>query len=310
MVLAALLPISAGSQQANTDLTVLRAQIEKRESAYRDLVEGAEKSIRWFNGDARKTPYSIVYLHGFSASRQELSPSTELLAERIGANVFYTRLKGHGRSDDAMGEATVDAWKQDTLEAMNIATQIGDEVILVSTSTGGTLATWLQAHSSTANIAANIMVSPNFGISSSAGKIVNWPFGLTIAKWINGDYNSFVPVSEKHAKFWTERYPLEAVVPMLDLVDEVNDLEKSQITVPQLIIYSPRDKVVNVDNIVDSARQFSNAMVTVYPFTTSTDHVQHVLAGDACSPQSTSAMVELMASYIENDFILKESLTN
>ncbi len=287
----------------------LNQHLVAKEAPFSDLVKGSEKHIRWhqrgLGEQPQKTPFSIVYLHGFSASRQELSPTTELVADRLGANAFYTRLTGHGRSDDAMGEAKVDAWKNDALEALRIGSQIGDKVILVSTSTGGTLATWLQTQAGSEVIVANIMISPNFGVKSSAAKIINWPLGLTIAKLINGDYNSFTPVSEKHAKFWTERYPLEAVVPMLDLVDEVKDLDKSGIGAPQLIIYSPEDKVVDIEAITDTAKEFSSAQVSVRPFTSSKDHVQHVLSGDACSPESTEDMVNLIAGYVEDDFALK-----
>lgn len=288
----------------NAAIDTLDQDIVKSESRFTDIVDGAEKNIRWFNNQKRKTEYSIIYLHGFSASRQELTPTTEMVADNIGANVFYTRLTGHGRSDDAMADADVLAWKKDAFEALRIGTQIGHKVIIVSASTGGTLATWLMTQPQAKSLVGNVMISPNFGVKSSAAKIINWPFGLTIAKWISGDYNSFTPVSEKHAKYWTERYPLEAVVPMLDLVDEVDALDKGKIAIPQLFIYSPQDMVVDVDMIKETATQFSSAPVSVYPFTVSKDHVQHVLSGDACSPESTQTMVDLITSYINNGFTL------
>ncbi len=286
------------------DLSKLELAIAQQEARYSDIIDGAEKHIRWADQTKQKTPYAIVYIHGFSATRQELSPTTELVAERIGANVYYTRLRGHGRSDDAMAEPSMDDWKKDTKEALSIGKQIGDKVILISASTGSTLATWLLSQAESNDVAANIMVSANYGVKSSSAKILSWPMGLTIAKWVNGDYVSFTPVSEKHAKYWTERYPLEAVMPMLDLVDEVDELDKSQFKQPQFLIYSPKDEVVDVEKIESTAREFSSAAVTLYPFKISKDHVQHVLSGDACSPSSTQAMVDLMVRYISNGFQL------
>lgn len=288
----------------STVINSLDQTLLKNESRFTDIVDGAEKSIRWFGNQKRKTEYSLIYLHGFSASRQELSPTTEMIADHIGANVFYARLTGHGRSDDAMTDASVSAWKKDALEAFKIGTQIGNKVIMVSASTGGTLATWLLSQLPPESFASNVMVSPNFGVKSSAAKIINWPFGLTIAKWVNGDYNSFTPISEKHAQYWTERYPLDAVVPMLDLVDEVEALDKTNITTPQLFIYSPQDKVVDVEKIKKTAAQFINAAVSIHPFDASTDPSQHVLSGEACSPESTQAMVDLITEYINNGFTL------
>jgi hypothetical protein len=60
------------------------------------LKPGTEKSIRWYRGVKKKTPLSIIYFHGFSASRRESSPVVEQVADALGANVFFTRFKGHG----------------------------------------------------------------------------------------------------------------------------------------------------------------------------------------------------------------------
>ena len=286
----------------NAQFVELEESIAQQESKFKDIVKGSEKQIRWHKGVKQKSPYALVYLHGFSASRQELTPTTEILADEIAANAFYTRLTGHGRSDQAMAEASVQAWKEDTLQAYEVGRQIGEQVILVSASTGGTLATWLQSQENVTNIATNIMVSPNFGVSSSAASILLWPGGLTFAKWINGDERSFMPRNEKHARYWTERYPLEAVVPMLELVEEVTELDKSEITVPQFFVYSPKDRVVDVERIEETIEEFKNSRVTAFKFTSSSDPAQHVLSGDACAPESTQSMVKIMESYITKGF--------
>jgi len=280
-------------------LTELEQAIQVSEKAYSDIVDGSEKHIRWHNNTPQKTKFAFVYLHGFSASRQELSPVTERVADQLGANVFYTRLRGHGRGDDAMAQASIDEWKQDTLEAYEVGKLIGENIIIISTSTGGTLATWLVSLPELENVVANIMISPNFAVQSNSAWLMQSKLGLTIAKWMNGDYNEFTPVSEQHAKYWTERYPLEALTPMLDLVDEIDDLDKSAITVPQFLIYSPRDKVIDVEKVVSTSKEFTSSDVVVTPFNDSTDHVQHVLAGVACSPESTDSMVQIIVNYLK-----------
>ena len=64
------------------------------------------------HADRRQTELALVYLHGFSASRQETAPLSEDLARQLGANLFVTRLSGHGRSPQAMGEPSVRDWLQ------------------------------------------------------------------------------------------------------------------------------------------------------------------------------------------------------
>ena len=44
----------------------------------------------------KKTPYSIVYLHGFSASHAEAYPIHEHLAQKFGCNLYLARLYNHG----------------------------------------------------------------------------------------------------------------------------------------------------------------------------------------------------------------------
>ncbi len=263
----------------NPELLTIAAGLDSQESRFSDIVDGAEKTIHWHNGIAQKTPLSIVYLHGFSATHKELSPMTEQFADKIGANVFYARLSGHGRSDDAMAEATTDAWKQDAKEAYEIGTKIGDRVLLIGTSTGGTLSTWLSAQPFADKLYANILISPNFAIKSSGAWLLKNSLGLWLAKKLSGEYRQFSPLNDFHAKYWTERYPLDALVPMLELLDEVDEMDKSAITAPQLLIYAPDDKVIDVEKALSTAQEFSAANVTIEAFTSSTDPSQHVLVG-------------------------------
>jgi len=273
--------------------------LQKSESGYTDIVDGAEKHLRWYNNERKKTEYALVYLHGFSASRQEISPTTENLADQLNANTYYARLTGHGRSDDAMAEASIEKWQTDTLEAYKIGQLIGNKVIIISTSTGGTLATWLLTQDGVQQPFANIMISPNYAVQNGSSWLLKSWLGLKIAKLINGDYNSFTPLNELHAKYWTERYPLDAVQPMLRLLDIVEDADKSKITTPQLIIYSPKDKVIDVDKIEQINKQFTNTESMLLAYKNSTDPYQHVLSGDACSVESTQEVTDILLGFIK-----------
>lgn len=280
-------------------LSNIENKLQQQEAQFADLIAGSEKHIRWFEKPRQASKLSIVYLHGFSASRQELNPLVEQLADKLQANVFFTRLQGHGRSDDAMAEGSVEGWKEDTISAYQIGQLLGDKVIVVSTSTGATLATWLNTQAIAHNMHANVLISPNFGVKNSSAKIVTWSAGLWLAELFGGEYRSFTPMNEFHARYWTERYPLRAVVPMLELVDEVVELDKSSIDTPQLIIYSPKDKVVDVANIVQTATKMTSADVTEVQFTVSKDPYQHVLVGRASdSVEEVEDMLEIIIDFL------------
>lgn len=286
------------------DLTRLDKQLEESEARYSDIVNGTQKMITWYAKPGQRTEISIVYLHGFSATHKELSPMTEQLAEKLQANVFYSRLTGHGRSDDAMAEATHEAWKKDAQQAYEIGSAIGERVILIGTSTGATLATWLSAQKFTRQLLANILISPNFAIKSGGSWILKNSLGLWLVKQFNGNYRGFQPLNDFHARYWTERYPLEALVPMLELVDDVDELDKSKITTPQLIVYSPEDHVIDVEKVLDTAKEFTSTKVTLVPFTSSTDPAQHVLVGRGSTAgdevqQQVDNMLSILVPYVE-----------
>ena len=71
--------------------------LAQTEGRFDDITPGAEKTVVWANPERREqTPLALVYLHGYSATRQETAPLCDEVAKRLGANLYYTRLTGHG----------------------------------------------------------------------------------------------------------------------------------------------------------------------------------------------------------------------
>ena len=99
------------------------------------------KEIVWaYPASRAKTPLAIVYIHGFSADKAETRPLADEVAKALHANLFYTRLSGHGRDGAAMEQVSVNDWVNDLAEATAIGRQLGSRVIVIGSSTGGTLA--------------------------------------------------------------------------------------------------------------------------------------------------------------------------
>ena len=84
----------------------LNHYLNQSESRFSNIREGLNKEILWANVEEKQAEYSIIYLHGFSASRQEISPVMEKVADALGANLFFTRLSGHGQNTEALSEST------------------------------------------------------------------------------------------------------------------------------------------------------------------------------------------------------------
>ncbi len=85
----------------------LEQYLSQSESRYPDIIPGTEKALVWADAPGQQTEFAIVFLHGFSASRQEIAPIPQTLAQQLRANLFLTRFTGHGRGSEAMAEGNV-----------------------------------------------------------------------------------------------------------------------------------------------------------------------------------------------------------
>jgi pimeloyl-ACP methyl ester carboxylesterase len=265
----------------------LDAYLRQGEAGVPALRENAEKLIVWNDPESRsRTDYALVYIHGFSASRVEIDPVPRMVAEALGANLFYTRLTGHGRDGAAMAEATLDAWANDMAEAVAIGERLGNKVILLSASTGGTLSVLALSEPSLApKIAGMASVSPNFAVKGASTGLLNMPWAETILPLVFGDERSFEPENDAHAKGWTTRYPSSSVFPMAALLRVVQEIDYSKIETPALFIFSPEDKVVVAAESEAVARKWGGPIEVIKVEGTG-DSNNHVIEGDALSPQN------------------------
>lgn len=283
------------------------ADAERRtsESTLGPITPGTEKRIFWAHEDRRKTALSIVYLHGYSATRQEVSPLTERLARAVGANLFQTRLRGHGQPGLAMAETRASDWLNDTLEAYAIGERIGERVIVIGTSTGGTLALWLAQRPEAARLAALLLVSPNLGPRDPRSEWLAGPWGTQLASAVIGPTYQWRPANEQHAKFWTWRYPSSALIPMMALVDHVRTSDLELIATPTLVIYSPNDRVVSHEQIEAMFDRLGNGVASKSVkrriiVTKSQDPSSHVLAGDVLAPGDTETVLRQMQDFLQS----------
>ena len=276
----------------------LDQHITSHEAQFDDIVEGAEATIVWANADKSPTPYSIVYLHGFSASRQETAPLSDNVAQQLGANLYYPRLTGHGRDGDAMAEASVNDWLNDANEAVAIGRKLGNQVILIGVSTGATLATWIVNYSPQ-DVAAVVLISPNFAVNGGGTDLFLLPWGKQLLTAVMGEERAWEPENELQGRYWTERYPSEALLPMAGLVSIVDDLAHADQTVPTLFIYSPNDAVIDPDKVETVFAGWGAANKQLIPIENVGDPSNHVLAGDILSPDQTDSIAEMILEFIK-----------
>ena len=282
------------------DLNDVEKQIKFDESSVPNLRSNIEKKIIWAEKSSQRTPLSIVFIHGFSATRVEMSPVIEKVAKALGANVFLTRLSGHGQDGDALSNATFDDWISDTAEAINIGEVIGNEVILIGSSTGCSL-----IHSiieKQTKVRSIIYVSPNFGPSSYKGHFLRLPGAKWFIPLILGREHSFTPKNSEHERCWTTRYPTKALFPVKDSVIAASLANHSKIKLPILFWFSDYDKVVSPEATRRIISKMGNNVEIFNPILSlKDDPSKHGVLGDILSPTKTNQGVNKILEWIRKN---------
>ncbi len=284
--------------------TDVETYLAKSEERVANIIPGAQKQVIWANPATReKTPVSLVYIHGFSATLEETRPLPDLIARELGANLFYTRLTGHGAGSEAMATATVNDWFNDTAEALAIGRMLGEKVVVISASTGGTFASWAATRPTLSrDVAGLVMISPNYGLNNPAASVLTMGFGRDWIPMVFGAERSFEPSSPEHAKWWTTKYPTVSLLPMAASVEHVNTLRFEEIEIPALFIYHPEDGVVRADITADIAARWGQstaAEATVFEVEESEDPLNHVIAGRILSPSNSEPLAGVAADWIK-----------
>ncbi|HEY8399362.1 MAG TPA: alpha/beta hydrolase [Flavihumibacter sp.] len=244
------------------ELPQLEDYVRKKEQSFK-LKPDNEARIIWNNDSLKQaTEYAIVYLHGFSASWFEGAPTHQHAAKAIGANLYLSRLAEHGiDTSEALVNLTPDNYWESAKEALAIGKQLGRKVILMGTSTGGTLALQLAA-TYPDDVYALVLLSPNIAINDPNAWLLNNPWGLQIARTVLGsDYRVSSDTRETYKQYWNSRYRLEAAVALEELLETTMTRETFRnVKQPLLLLYyykneDEQDDVVSVSAMREMFQQ-------------------------------------------------------
>lgn len=225
-----------------SDASQLEKYVADNEAKHK-LKPDNEARILWFNDSAKeKTEYAVVYLHGFSASQEEGDPVHYEFAKKFGCNLYLARLADHGIDTiNALANYTAEKSWRSAVEAYAIGKQLGQKVILMSTSTGSTLALKLCAEFP--EIAANIMMSPNIAINDPNAWMLNNHWGLQIAEIVEGKHRTSDDTTELSSQYWNHRYSTSSLVQLEELIEStMKESTFKKVTQPTLMLYYFKDK--------------------------------------------------------------------
>ena len=282
--------------------------LSRREAQHAEIKPGQAKTILWNDPAARsKTPLALVYIHGFSASRKDVAPVVETLAGTLGANAFLTRLAAHGRTTPAeFAAVSAQDWLDDAREALAVGRRIGDRVILIGISTGALLATMAALEDNSRDIAALVLLSPNFAIRDWRANFISGPLGRVLARLIIGKEHSFQPDSSGHAEFWTTHYPSQGIVALMDLLNHARSIHLVTLRMPVLVIYTDRDVVVDTAAIQDRFDEIQGPSKLIVDLPEAS---RHELTGDALAPQTVRPVVQRILKFLADTDVVGAALS-
>jgi pimeloyl-ACP methyl ester carboxylesterase len=234
-----------------SELEKLEYFINERESRIKGIKPDNEAQFTWADSLKKITPYAIVYIHGFSASHEEGAPVHENLAKRYHANLFKARLASHGidLGDETMADLNADDYLASAEEALAIGKKIGKKVILVATSAGGALSTYLA--SKHPEIEAIVLYSPCIKIFDNTAELLDNPWGLKIVQIVQGkEFNDITPKNDTQLKYWTLHYRLEGLIALQNFLTHAMKPEVfNQVKSPVFMAYYYKDEE-NQDKVV------------------------------------------------------------
>lgn len=265
-----------------TRVNELEAYLSQREDSVQGLKPDNEAYIQWADStNKRKTPYSIVYIHGFGASPMEGDPVHRFLAEHFGANLFVTRLPEHGiRRENGMEYLTAQSLADAVGEAYKIGKVLGDEVIIIGTSMGGALSTLLASQQP--DIKALVLYSPAFRDRGEVlGKLFTPWAKFLMEKFAMKDKMIHQERSEIKAAYWSEDYHINGYQSLAVLIySMMNKSTYEKIHQPLFLGYyyknnEEQDGTVSVQKMLEMYQEVSTPenLKVEKAFPKSGDHV-------------------------------------
>ncbi len=209
-------PINNAPKALDIDLDKLESFVAAQQPL--DVLPGNAGEIVWADS-VRKTEYSMVYLHGFSASAMEGDPIHKNLAKRFGCNLYIPLQVGHGQDDeDAFKGLTPDAMVESAKEAIAIGKLLGEKVIVFGTSTGCTYGIYLTPEDPA--VEALVLLSPNIEIYDPTAFLLDMPWGKQIAGLVIGSEYRTVEYPKEVQPYWYSRYHIDGLIALQRLLDE------------------------------------------------------------------------------------------
>jgi len=300
--LAAMLPASAGDVRSHPkpvrDYAEAIARAKRQIAADDSVAAPGGSTILLTHGG--RTPRVVVLLHGFTDSPRQFAALADSLYAQ-GDNVLVPRLPHHaerGKDASELARLTAAELCRTGDAAVDIAAGLGDSVIVVGLSVGGTVAAWTAEHR--AEVRRAVVIAPPFEVAH-VPSMLERPL-------VN--FGSHVPNVSHRATADTARpdrdpgFATHGLAQVLRLGLAVRrDADRfSPATAEVLFLVNANDHTVKTAPVIDLARAWNRrgTAVTVYEFPDSLA-LPHNIVDPINRPVKSGAVYPVLEALVHGD---------
>ena len=276
----------------------IESYIAEKEMLFQNTNPRAKKKIIWFDDTKVKTEYSIVYLHGSFATGVQQEDVLVKIAKRLEANLFISRLTGHGSGFESTKSIEAKNFLEDAAEAVAVGNQIGNKVILMGFSAGGTFA--LMA---TKDQKLNKKIDHLVLVAPWTPKLTLPYFIAATGLFFKSQYKFNFPrmfnlSNEEWGPFWVNEFHRTLPRQLWVAAFSGRKLKFQETTIPLLVFYEEKDKVVNAVGVKKIFEQWKGPKKIINNDTNLGGFNYHDIIGILNSPQD-DLFVEGIKNWID-----------
>ena len=277
--------------------------IFEKESMIENIAPKAIKRIIWQDQLIKSaTEYSIIFIHGFSVTSYIHEESVMKFANALNANVFFTRLSGHGVPYEGLNKLTAANMLKDTAEAIEIGSQIGNKVILIGHSLGGALSTLISEDVNfQKKIDGVVLFAPgNSGITKMISLMAF--AALFLNKIENDPFETFqLPVDQNWDKYFTTTLDTSVIFEISKIIMATDKVDYQSITMPLIIFYDENDILVNNRKLRKNYEKWGGIKEFHQVKTLETDPTSHMFPSSHINPHLDEKFVLAIKSWAEKN---------
>ena len=257
---------------------------------------------------ADKTPFAILYIHGYGASRAEGEYVVDKISEKFKANTYYLRLPGHGTNAEDHAETTGREHLDEVITTLRMMRMLGDKIIVIGTSMGGVLATYAAAEHPEL-VDAMIISSPAYQFASTPAKMAAfYPMFKLVTTLMEYSPSSPIPAEKDNwSLYWYPKEYMRALRQLYQLqaLTSNNDIY-SRVTQPVLLQYYYKDEenqdpAASVPDMKKAYKSFNNGKPNPLSREVAHDKGKHVLFSKYTTvPPDFDKVTKVTADFVES----------